>query len=174
MEKDKAPLTIDSFYPGKKLTMGDRVYAKGATHRTTNCAATTQGALGSILVNNGCDQVIRATYSRAGVAVTVGVAVFETEAQAKKSAQQASGGLASLSGAGVPTFCRSGSICRRTTNWYGRYAYFTIGGFTNGKNVSKADKNVFTVGDDLRNFTFRQIRHRGEVQASAAATASTG
>ncbi|MFF0285334.1 hypothetical protein [Streptomyces sp. NPDC005262] len=174
VKKDKAPLTIDSFYPGKKLTMGDRVYAKGATHRTTNCAATTQGALGSILTSNGCDQVIRATYSRAGVAVTVGVAVFETEAQAKKSAQQASGGLASLSGAGVPTFCRGGSICRRTTNWYGRYAYFTIGGFTNGKNVSKADKNVFTVGDDLRNFTFRQIRHRGEVQASAAATASTG
>ncbi|MER7808576.1 hypothetical protein [Streptomyces sp900116325] len=173
-KKDKAPITIDSFYPGKKLTMGDRVYAKGATHRTTNCAATTQGALGSILRNNGCDQVIRATYSRAGVAVTVGVAVFETEAQAKKSAQQASGGLASLNGAGVPTFCRGGSICRRTTNWYGRYAYFTIGGFTNGKNVSKADKNVFTVGDDLRNFTFRQIRHRGEVQASAAATASTG
>lgn len=174
VKKDRAPLTIDSFYPGKKLTMGDRVYAKGATHRTTNCAATTQGALGSILMNNGCDQVIRATYSRAGVAVTVGVAVFETEAQAKKSAQQASGGLASLSGAGVPTFCRGGSICRRTTNWYGRYAYFTIGGFTSGKNVSKADKNVFTVGDDLRNFTFRQIRHRGEVQASAAATASTG
>lgn len=174
VKKDKAPLTIDSFYPGKKLTMGDRAYAKGATHRTTNCAATTQGALGSILMNNGCDQVIRATYSRAGVAVTVGVAVFETEAQAKKSAQQASGGLASLSGAGVPTFCRGGSVCRRTTNWYGRYAYFTIGGFTNGKNVSKADKNVFTVGDDLRNFTFRQIRHRGEVQASAAATAPTG
>ncbi|MET8329825.1 hypothetical protein [Streptomyces sp. NPDC005181] len=174
VKKDKAPLTIDSFYPGKKLTMGDRVYAKGATHRTTNCAATTQGALGSILVNNGCDQVIRATYSRAGVAVTVGVAVFETEAQAKKSAQQASGGLASLSGAGVQTFCRGGSICRRTTNWYGRYAYFTIGGFTNGKNVTKADKNVFTVGDDLRNFTFRQIRHRGEVQASAAATAPNG
>ncbi|MCX4533270.1 hypothetical protein OHA79_27770 [Streptomyces sp. NBC_00841] len=173
VKKDRAPISIDSFYPGKKLTMGDRVYAKGATHRTTNCAATTQGALGSILTNNGCDQVIRATYSRAGVAVTVGVAVFETEAQAKKAAQQASGGLASLSGAGVPTFCRGGSVCRRTANSYGRYAYFTIGGFTNGKNVTKADKNVFAVGDDLTNFTFRQIRHRGEVQASAAATAPT-
>ncbi|GAA3481149.1 hypothetical protein GCM10018966_056800 [Streptomyces yanii] len=174
VKKDRAPISIDSFYPGKKLTMGDRVSAKGATHRTTNCAATTQGALGSILTNNGCDQVIRATYSRAGVAVTVGVAVFETEAQAKKAAQQASGGLASLSGAGVPTFCRGGSICRRTANSYGRYAYFTVGGFTNGKNVTKADKNVFAVGDDLTNFTFRQIRHRGEVQASAAATAPAG
>lgn len=171
VRKDRAPVTVDAFFPGRKLTMGDRVYAKGATHRTTKCATTTQGALGSILANNGCDQVIRATYSRSGVAVTIGLAVFETEAQAKKAAQQASGGLASLSGSGVPTFCRGGAVCRRTANSYGRYAYFTVGGFTNGRNVTKGDKNVFAVGDDLTDFTFRQIRHRGDVQASAAATA---
>ncbi|MEU8697285.1 hypothetical protein AB0C61_06295 [Streptomyces sp. NPDC048680] len=173
VKKDRAPVTADAFFPGKQLKMGDRVYAKGATNRTTNCAATTQGALGSILAANGCDQVIRATYSRSGVAVTIGLAVFETEARAKKAAQQASGGMASLSGSGVPTFCRGGAVCRRTANSYGRYAYFTVGGFTSGKSVTKADANVFAVGNDLTNFTFRQIRHRGEVQASAAATAST-
>ncbi|MFJ6463635.1 hypothetical protein ACIQM0_21850 [Streptomyces sp. NPDC091387] len=173
VKKDRAPVTADAFFPGKQLRMGDRLYAKGATNRTTNCAATTQGALGSILAANGCDQVIRATYSRSGVAVTIGLAVFETEAQAKKAAQQASGGMASLSGSGVPTFCRGGAVCRRTANSYGRYAYFTVGGFTSGKSVTKADANVFAVGNDLTNFTFRQIRHRGEVQASAAATAST-
>ncbi|MFD7862745.1 hypothetical protein [Streptomyces sp. NPDC059783] len=171
VKKDRAPVTVDAFFPGKKLTMGDRVYAKGATHHTPKCATATQGALGSILVNNGCDQVIRATYSRDGVAVTLGLAVFETEAQAKKAAQQASGSVASLSGSGVPVFCRGGAVCRRTANSYGRYAYFAISGFTNGKSVTKADKKVFAVGDDLTNFTFRQIRHRGEVQASAAATA---
>lgn len=32
---------------------------------------------------------------------------------------------------------------------------------------------MFAVGDDLTDFTFRQIRHRGEVQASAAAAAPT-
>ncbi|MCX4770466.1 hypothetical protein OG322_13870 [Streptomyces sp. NBC_01260] len=170
-KKDRAPVDADAFFPGKQLKMGDRVYAKGATNRTAKCAATTQGALGSILANNGCDQVIRATYSRSGVAVTIGLAVFETEAQAKKAAQQASGGIASLSGSGVPTFCRGGAVCRRTANSYGRYAYFTVGGFTSGKSVTKADRNVFAVGDDLTDFTFRQIRHRGEVQASAAATA---
>ncbi|MFG2403391.1 hypothetical protein ACGFR8_03465 [Streptomyces brevispora] len=172
-KKDRAPINADAFFPGKQLKMGDRVYAKGPTDRTTKCAATTQGALGSILANNGCDQVIRATYSRDGVAVTVGLAVFGTEAQAKKAAQQADGGIASLSGSGVPTFCRAGAVCRRTANSYGRYAYFTVGGFISGRNVTKADKNVFAVGDDLTNFTFRQIRHRGEVQASAAATAPT-
>ncbi|MER6114529.1 hypothetical protein [Streptomyces sp. NPDC001743] len=173
VRKDRAPVTVDAFFPGRRLTMGDRVYSKGATHRTEKCATTTQGALGSILTKNGCDQVIRATYARNGVAVTVGLAVFETEAQAKKAAQEASGGLASLSGSGVPTFCRGGAVCRRTANSYGRYAYFTVGGFTSGKNVTRSDGNVFAVGDDLTDFTFRQIRRRGEVQASQAATAPT-
>jgi hypothetical protein len=172
-KKDKAPVTADAFFPGKKLTMGDRVHTKAATSSTRSCAASTQGALGSILTGNGCDQVIRATYHKGGVAVTVGLAVFGTEAEAKKAAQQASGGIASLSGAGVPTFCRGGSVCRRTANSYGRYAYFTVGGFTSGKNVTKSDKDVFAVGDDLTDFTFRQIRHRGEVQASAAVAAPT-
>ncbi|MCX5162328.1 hypothetical protein OOK39_24120 [Streptomyces sp. NBC_00264] len=170
-KKDRAPITVDAFFPGKKLTMGDRVYAKGATQQTKNCAATTKGALGSVLVNNGCDQVIRATYSKDGVAVTVGLAVFPTEAQAKKAARQASGSVATLSGSGVPAFCPAGSVCRRTANSYGRYAYFAISGFTNGKSVTTADKNVYTTGNDLTNFTFRQIHRRGELQASAAATA---
>ena len=171
VRKDKAPVTVDAFFPGRTLTMGDRIHTKGATGTTTNCATTTQGALGSVLVANDCTQVIRATYRKGGVAVTVGLAVFGTEAEAKKAVQQASGGIASLSGGGVPTFCRGGVICRRTGNSYGRYAYFTVSGFVSGKNVTTADKDVYAVGDDLTEFTFRQIRHRGEVQASAAAAA---
>ncbi|MFD8821741.1 hypothetical protein ACFV1C_05135 [Streptomyces sp. NPDC059605] len=173
-KKDRAPITADAFFPGKKLTMGGRVYVKGATQQTKNCAATTKGALGSILVNNGCQQVIRATYSKDGVAATIGIAVFETEERAKRAARQSSGSIATLSGAGVPSFCPAGSVCRRTANSYGRYAYFAISGFTNGKSVTTADKNVYATGNDLTNFTFRQIHHRGELQASAAATAATG
>ncbi|MFJ4825096.1 hypothetical protein ACIP5L_17650 [Streptomyces bacillaris] len=168
-DKDKAPITVDGFFPGEKLAMGDRVHIKGATGSTTDCATGTQGALGAVLENNGCEQLIRATYRKEGVAVTVGIAVFDTEAQAKKTVDQASGGLASLSGAGVPTFCRGGTVCRRTTNSYGRYAYFTVGGFTDGTRVTTQDKDVFAVGDDLTNFVFRQIRQRGQVQASQAA-----
>ncbi|MFJ9208224.1 hypothetical protein CU044_4927 [Streptomyces sp. L-9-10] len=170
-DKDKAPLSAGTLFPGDKVTMSDRAYAKGATARTTNCAAAAQGALGSILASNSCDQVIRATYSKGGVAVTVGVAVFETEALALKAKDQAKGGIASLSGAGVPTFCRAPSVCRKTTNSYGRYVYFTVGGFTSGKNVTTSDKDVFTTGDDIAEFAFRQILARGRAQASAAATA---
>ncbi|MFF5568474.1 hypothetical protein ACFY7Z_26920 [Streptomyces sp. NPDC012623] len=169
-EKDTAPLTAETLFPDDKLTAADRVYRKGATTTTTNCAAAAQGALGSILASNSCDQVIRATFSKDGVAVTVGVAVFGQEAQALKAKEQTQGGIASLSGAGVPTFCRAPSICRKTANAYGRYVYFTVGGFTSGRNVTKADQDVFTTGDDVAEFTFQQILARGRTQASAAAT----
>ncbi|NBM15067.1 hypothetical protein [Streptomyces sp. GC420] len=168
-DKDKAPLTPGSLYPGNKLTMGDRVYKKGTITRATNCASATQGGLGALFTKNGCTQVIRATYTKDGVAVTVGVAVFDTAAKASTTkAQWDDGNIASLPGSGVKTFCRT-TVCRKTGNSYGRYAYFTIAGFTNGKDVAKADKKVFQAGDDLAEFTFRQIHRRGEAQASAAA-----
>ncbi|PJN10036.1 hypothetical protein CG723_20175 [Streptomyces sp. CB01635] len=79
--------------------------------------------------------------------------------------------MTSLSGSGVPAFCRT-TICRSTTNSYGRYAYFTTAGFTSGgRDVTTKDRAVFTTGDDLAEFTFRQITRRGEAQASAAAEA---
>lgn len=172
--KDKAPITVDAFFPGKKLTMGDRVYVKGATHRTESCAAPTKSGLGAVLTANGCEQVIRATYSKDGVAVTVGIAVFPDEARARRAAQRSTGGIAALGGSGTPAFCPAGTVCRRTANSYGRYAYFSISGFTGGKDVTTNDKNVYTTGNDLTNFTFRQIHQRGVLQASAAATARTG
>ncbi|MFJ6696038.1 hypothetical protein ACIQM4_08180 [Streptomyces sp. NPDC091272] len=173
-QKDKAPLSADTLFPGKSLVLDGRSYAKGATQRTTNCAAATQGALGGILTANGCGQVIRATFTKGGTAVTVGVAVFDTEAQALKAKAQVQGGVASLPGAGVPIFCRNGTICRKTANSYGRYAYFTVGGFSSNKrNVTTADKAVYALGDDAAKYTFLRIVERGRAQASAAATATT-
>ena len=154
--------------------MGNRVYAKAATARTGTCSSATQGALGSILEKNGCDQVFRATYSKDGIAVTVGVAVFGTEAEAKKAVSQAKGNVAPLAGAGIPQFCKGGPVCRFVSNSYGRYAYFTATGYTKAKSVTKGDTKAFQTGDDLAEFTFRQIVRRGEAQASAAAAAPAG
>ncbi len=169
-KKDKAPLTAEGLYPGKKLTMYKRPYTKGATSSTTNCAAVTQGGLGTVLKKNGCQRVIRATYVKDGVAITVGVAVFPSEAAALKAKNQATGGIAPLAGAGVKEFCRA-TVCLRRSNAVGRYAYFTQAGFTSGKKVTKADKPVFQASDDLGTFTFNQIYARGKAQASAAANA---
>ncbi|MET9950396.1 hypothetical protein ABZ135_02450 [Streptomyces sp. NPDC006339] len=169
-KKDKAPLSPEGLFPGQKLTMNDRVYKKGATSSTTNCAAVTQGGLGPVLKNNGCTRVIRATYVKDGVAVTVGVAVFPTDEQATKAKQQASGGIAPLVGAGVGDFCHK-TVCLRRTNSIGRYVYLTQTGFTNGKKATTADKPVFQTADDLGTFAFNQLYARGRAQASAAAGA---
>jgi hypothetical protein len=168
--KDTAPLGPDTLFPGTRLTMGETVYQKGEMGSTKKCASAAQGTLGAVLTKNDCTRLMRVTYEKDGVAVTVGVALFDTEAKALKAKSDADNQsvVQSLSGSGVPTFCRS-AICRSTTNSYGRYAYFTVAGFTNGKDVTQKDAEVFTTGDDLGEFTFRQIRRRGEAQASAAA-----
>jgi hypothetical protein len=170
VQKDTAPLSPDILFPGSQLTMGDRVYRKGPTASTTNCASAVQGTLPAVLNKNDCTRMMRVTYSKDGVSVTVGVAVFNTAAQAAKAKSEADSKsiITSLSGQGVANFCRT-SICRSTTNSYGRYAYFTLAGFTNGKDVTTKDAKVFTTGDDLAEFAFRQIRRRGEAQASTAA-----
>lgn len=170
--KDKAPLSAESLFPGTQLTMGETVYKKGPTADTSDCASAAQGTLPKVLDDNGCTRLLRVSYTKDGVAVTVGVAVFDTEAQATEAKGQADDEsvVSALSGGGIDAFCNA-AICRSTTNSYGRYAYFTVSGFTDGKDVTTNDTAVFSTGDDLAEFTFRQIRRRGEAQASAAAAA---
>ncbi|MDG9716932.1 hypothetical protein [Streptomyces sp. DH24] len=169
-KKDKAPLSPDILFPGTQLTMAETVYKKGPTADSRNCSSAAQGTLPKVLTANDCTRLMRVTYTRDGVAVTVGVAVFDTEAQALKAKKQADTKsiVRSLSGGGVQPFC-TGAVCRSTTNSYGRYAYFTIAGYTSGKDVTEKNTEVFASGDDLAEFAFRQIRRRGEAQASAAA-----
>ncbi|MGW1157209.1 hypothetical protein ACWD5Q_07745 [Streptomyces sp. NPDC002513] len=167
--KDTAPISANTLFPGTQLTVGANVYKRGPSAATNTCASAVQGTLPAVLTKNDCTTLFRATYTKDGVAVTVGVALFDTASQATKAKQEADGKsiITSLFGKGVPAFCRT-VVCRSTTNSYGRYAYFTLAGFTSGKNVTAKDATVFAAGDDLAEFTFRQIRRRGEAQASAA------
>ncbi|MFI9807668.1 hypothetical protein ACIHEJ_25450 [Streptomyces sp. NPDC052301] len=169
-KKDTAPLSPETLFPGTQLTIGSTVYKKGATADTTNCASAADATLPKILTANGCTRLIRATYTENGIAVTTGVAVFATEDRAAKAKGQTDDHsiVRSLSGKGVKPFC-DGAICFSTRNAVGRYAYFTITGFTNGKNVTTKDTKAFSAGKDLQDFTFRQIWRRGQAQASAAA-----
>jgi hypothetical protein len=171
-KKDTAPLGAEILFPGTRLTMGETVYRKGPTADTRNCASAAQKTLPAVLTGNGCTRLMRVTYTKDDVAVTVGVAVFDTAAQAAEAKSQADKKsiVSPLTGDGVKSFC-TGAVCRSTTNAYGRYAYFTLTGFTTGKDVTTKDTQVFRAGDDLAEFAFRQIRRRGEAQASAAAEA---
>jgi hypothetical protein len=169
-KKDTAPLSAGTLFPGTQLTMGDTVYKKGATADTTQCASGAGGNLPKILTANGCTRLIRVTYSKGGIAATVGVAVFDDQAQATKVKTQAKRNamVRSLPGKGVKDFCNA-AVCLTTTNGVGRYAYFTTVGFLNGKNVTDKDTKIFSVGNDLQQFAFDQIYRRGQAQASAAA-----
>ncbi|EFL00335.1 conserved hypothetical protein [Streptomyces sp. SPB78] len=166
--RDTAPLTAAGLFPGGELRLDGGTYKKGPLAATGDCAAAAQGALGGVLKANGCRQLLRATYTRGGVAVTVGVAVFDSAGAAAKAKEQARGNVASLPGSGVPVFCRT-TVCRSTTNAFARYVYLTVGGFRDGKAVTKADTEVFRAGDELSTYTFRQIYARGVAAASKAA-----
>ncbi|MGK5632780.1 hypothetical protein ACSNOD_30640, partial [Streptomyces sp. URMC 123] len=147
-----------------------REYAKGATDTATGCAAAASSRLAPALTGNKCTQVMRATYAKGEVAVTVGIAVFDTAAQAQRAKEQADGNIEPLPGAGVPAFCRA-AACRLTANAVGRYAYFTVAGYTTGRSVPASDTAALQAGRDVADFAFDRIRARGEAQASAAAAA---
>ncbi|MET9835469.1 hypothetical protein ABZ078_40725 [Streptomyces sp. NPDC006385] len=170
--KDTAPLSAQLLFPGKQLTVGgETVYKKGATDDTKNCSAATKGGLPKILTDNDCTSFMRVSYVKDDIAVTVGVAVFDNEAQATKvkgAVNTEKDIIRSLPGKGIKDFCTS-SVCLSTSNSYGRYAYFTITGFTSGKDMTDKDTEAFQVGETLEHFAYRQIRTRGEAQASAAA-----
>ncbi|QNP70748.1 hypothetical protein IAG44_15775 [Streptomyces roseirectus] len=170
--KDTAPNGPHLLFPGTQVTLGSGLYRKGPSSDTTNCASVAQGSLPKVLTADGCTRLIRVTYVKDKIATTVGVAVFDTEAKALKAKQDADDKsfVKPLSGNGIGAFC-NGAVCRSTTNSYGRYAYFTVSGFTDGKNVTKTDTAVFKAGDDLAELAFQQINRRGETQASAAAEA---
>ncbi|MFF9766886.1 hypothetical protein ACIGXF_07445 [Streptomyces sp. NPDC053086] len=169
-KKDTAPLSPGTLFPGTQLTVGDTVYKKGPTADTKSCATAAGGTLPKALTANDCTRLMRATYTKGDIAVTVGVAVFDTAAQATKAKAQTDDRsiVRSLFGKSVKPFC-DGAFCRSTRNAYGRYAYFTVSGFTTGKDVTKQDTKVFDVGNDLAQFTVNQIYRRGQAQASAAA-----
>ncbi|WP_431042759.1 hypothetical protein ACQUSR_13090 [Streptomyces sp. P1-3] len=173
-KKDKAPLSDRTLFPDAKATANDRSYDKGLTSATKSCATAAQGALGGVLNENGCRRFFRATYTKDGVAVTVGIAVFDDKAAAEKAKKDAKPNVASLPGGGVPTFCRRAN-CIASANAIGRYAYFTIAGYTSGKDVaSSTDPNASQAGRDVSDYAFRRILARGNAQASAAAAAAGG
>ncbi|MEW1546612.1 hypothetical protein [Streptomyces tsukubensis] len=169
-KKDRAPLTLDGFFPGTRITVNGRTYAEAAAHSTAACASAAQRALASTLQGSGCDRMFRATYHQDGLAVTVGIAVFGTKAEAQR-AKQTSRNIRPLAGKGVGNFCQGGPVCLVTSNQVGRYAYYTSTGYTSGKSVTEGDTKAYRLNNDVADFVFRQIAARGTAQASAAAGA---
>jgi hypothetical protein len=163
--KDTAPLTPATLFPAQQFLMGGRVYVKAGTAVTTKCATGARDALARELTANDCRTLVRATYANGGVAVTVGVAVFDDPAHAAKLRQVAQY-VAPLGGSGVPDFCHA-VACRMTSNAVGRYAYFAIAGLKNGKTITAKDTAALQCANDASNFAFQRIIQRGRDAAAA-------
>ncbi|WP_329175542.1 hypothetical protein [Streptomyces sp. NBC_01477] len=166
--KDKAPLTPESLFPGKQFVWKGRTYVKTATDVTASCAKNARQAVATALSANGCQKLIRATYTQGGLAVTVGVAVFADDTHAKK-VQGVSQYLAPLNGGGVADFCRA-VRCQMTANSVGRYAYFAIAGFKNGTTLAANDTVGKQAANDASDFAFSRIVQRGKDAAAADPT----
>ncbi|MEY9962330.1 hypothetical protein ABIA33_000351 [Streptacidiphilus sp. MAP12-16] len=161
---DTAPLTLTTLFPGRMVTVSAHSYTQALTVASA-CAPAATAPLAAVLVRNGCHQVFRATYGSGTTAATVGVAVFDTAAQANAVKQQAiAGNLEPLSGGAVPVFCHA-VACRLSVNAFGRYAYFTVAGYTTGKPVPPADTAAMTAGTDMGRMVFENLATRARAEA---------
>ncbi|MET9295157.1 hypothetical protein [Streptomyces sp. NPDC003077] len=168
-KKDTEPITAAALFPTKSMAVGNRTYPRVAVYGIKDCTAGVQGPLVSLLKRNGCTQLLRATYAKDGVAVTVGIAVMPTkDAAAAVRDNKKTTNLKPLPGGPVQSFCQ-GTACRMTTNAVGRYAYFTIAGYTNGKAVTTAETQALQFSRDGGSYAFSRILDRGERQAAKAA-----
>ena len=165
---DKAPLSAATLFPAKRITVNGHPYKLASTSTSKSCAEAAHAGLGPVLNRNDCDTLYRATFTSKGLAVTVGIAVFEDAKAAATVKKNYQPNLVALPGNGVPDFCRT-VTCRTTANNLGRYAYFTIAGRTNGAESGPSDTQAQRVALDGSNYAYARVLQRGRAQSSEAA-----
>ncbi|MEO3755136.1 hypothetical protein [Streptomyces sp. B6B3] len=169
-DKDIAPFSADDFFAGDVMEIEGRTYQEVITRGSRDCASGVTQDLGAVLTDNDCAELLRATYTGDGVAVTVGVAQFPTEEAARAARNDAVANLLPLTAGDAPDFCQLGG-CRTTTNQVGRYAYFTIAGNSDGSPDEGDGTPAQQASLDGNDHAFECIIQRGEAQASASASA---
>lgn len=163
---DTAPLSAVTLFPGKSVTVANHSYTQALTTASA-CAPAVTPNLAAVLTRNSCRKVFRASYVTGTTAVTVGVSVFDSAAQAAAvKAQVTAGNLEPLSGGSLPAFCHA-VACRLSVNAYGRYAYFTVAGYTTGKAVPAADTSALAAGTDMGRMVFENLLARAQQEAGA-------
>lgn len=163
---DTAPLSAVTLFPGKSVTVNSHSYTQALTTASACVPAVTPN-LAAVLAKNGCLKLFRASYAAGTTAVSVGVGVFDSAAQAAAvKAQYTEGNLQPLSGGSLPAFCHA-VTCRMTVNSYGRYAYFTVAGYTDGKPVPAADTSALAAGQDMSRMVYENLFARAKEEAAA-------
>ncbi|GJF29326.1 hypothetical protein KNE206_22380 [Kitasatospora sp. NE20-6] len=147
----KPAVSANQLFGKAAFDLGGHNYVRKTVITDIPCWKASAFGLGDVLTANNCSQVMRATYFSGSTAITVGVAVFKSEAEARKTENAFKGQIQSLDGKdGVNKFCRN-VACPTTHAVTGRYVYLTVAGPLNG---SAGDQNPIarTAGQELATY----------------------
>jgi hypothetical protein len=110
---DPQPLSLDEVFPGSEIQLvaGNEPYRVTMTHIDTDCEVATTGALGQVLTDQDCSQVVRArmTAPYGGYQVTAGifnladdVAAAEAGRQVRDLVETGGGSFATMAAGAAP------------------------------------------------------------------------
>ncbi|MFI1092169.1 hypothetical protein [Streptomyces sp. NPDC020917] len=144
-------------FAATSLPVNGQKFDRKMTSHATPCWKGTQGGLGPGLDHNQCSQIVLATYVSGKDAVTVGVLVFPTPAQATAVNSDFKGTLSPLTGkAGIPkNFCAK-VPCAVTHAVHGRYLYTTIAGPNSGTAGDK-DTDAIAAGQGIAAYALSRL-----------------
>ncbi|MFF2543716.1 hypothetical protein ACFVUY_14260 [Kitasatospora sp. NPDC058063] len=164
---DPAPQDAGALFSALQVTINGATWNRTVVSLDSPCwdGNSTTGGLGKVLGDQGCQQVLRATYISGDSAVTVGVAVFEHKLQADTALKNFAGQLKGAPAPGSPAFC-AGPGCTGTHNSLGRYDYFTVEGSAKGGNAPDATATAAAAG--FAEHVKGQLLKRAKAASSAA------
>ncbi|MFD5917567.1 hypothetical protein ACFVYP_21350 [Kitasatospora sp. NPDC058201] len=144
---DPAPQDAAALFSALTVTVNGATWNRTVVSLDSPCwdGNSTVGGLGRALGDQGCRQVLRATYVSGDSAVTLGVAVFDHKIQAETALKNYVGHLKGAAAPGAPVFCATPG-CTNTKSILGRYAYFTVEGSAKGGNTADAAATAAATG----------------------------
>ncbi|MFD8593748.1 hypothetical protein ACFV1L_01940 [Kitasatospora sp. NPDC059646] len=152
-------ITAEALFADQSLNIGGHNYVRKSTTTDNPCWKATGAGLGDVLTNANCSQLMRGTYFSGNTAVTVGVAVFKSETDAKKVGSGMKGQIQPLFGKdNVGEFCRN-VACALTSRVEGRYVVFTVAGPISG-GAGDQDPLAQSSGKELDGY-FDQLLTKG-------------
>ncbi|MFB7944263.1 hypothetical protein ACFC6L_05030 [Kitasatospora phosalacinea] len=124
---DTAPLTPAGVLPAATMQVNGKTWTRLTESQTATCYQATTGGLGNVLAAQGCRSMIRVTYTSGNSAVTIGIAVLDSKAEADAVTAAFQGQVQGLVPSGHTSYCTS-TGCQGTHASVGRYVYLTVSG----------------------------------------------
>jgi hypothetical protein len=160
-EVDPEPLSLDEVFPDTdiRLQSGSEPYRVTMTHIDTDCETATTGALGGLLAQHGCSQVVRAamTAPYGGYQVTAGIFNLADEAgatrvgaQVRELVESGGGSFAAMAAGAMPGAVPL-SVPESQVGWHeqGHFLVYCVITRPDAEPVAAADRYAERITADL-------------------------